>query len=441
MPRRLLCAFLALATVSLLLAGRPKTNDDPVFAKINSIVKTLSEISGLSQEHPVAYGRMSKKQLRQFLAKRIKRTLKPDEIHADEVALKMFGLVPQDFDLRKSTIDLLTEQAAAFYDYDAKKLFLLEDSSVEEETTSLAHELSHALADQHFNLERFMDESPASDDENLAHTAVVEGQASWLMIAYDLKQAGQPPVPTPEMLKTVAGSDDDTSMGEYPVLKGSPLYIQQSLLFPYTAGILFFDAVYKKMGNRAFSEVFIHPPLDSSQIMHPERYFAHQKPLSPELPKLALKNQGKQLTDGTVGEFDHEMLLWQYLGQAKATALAPHLRGGNFKVIAAGKQHKPVLEYVSVWDSPEQATNFFAAYEQILHRKWKHCDVSTSNSSTLAGTGDDGYFVAHRTGSTVSSVEGLSDIDDWQRLQQEPAARASARMFFLRYTDEWSFTP
>ncbi len=77
---------------------------------------------------------MSKRQLRQFLTKRIKKTLKPEEIYADELALKMFGLVPQDFDLRKSTIDLLTEQAAAFYDYDEKKLFLLEDSSFAAET-------------------------------------------------------------------------------------------------------------------------------------------------------------------------------------------------------------------------------------------------------------------------------------------------------------------
>src|SRR5581483_3280233 len=157
-----------------------------------------------------------------------------------------------DFDLRKSTIDLLTEQAAAFYDYDEKKLFLLNDSSFEDETTTLAHELSHALADQHFNLDKFMGDMPANDDENLAHTAVVEGEASWLMIAYDLKEAGRPPVPTPEMLKTVVDSSD-TSLADYPVLKGSPLYIQQSLLFPYAQGTLFFDAVYKKMGKKAFA--------------------------------------------------------------------------------------------------------------------------------------------------------------------------------------------
>ena len=167
-------------------AAADQTSTDPSFSQIDAIVKTLSEITGLTEKHAVPYGRMSKRQLRQFLNKRIKKTLKPDEIRADELSLKMFGLVPQNFDLKKSTIDLLTEQAAAFYDYDEKKLFLLDDpdSNAAGETTTLAHELSHALADQYFNLENFMEDTPSNDDENLAHTAVVEGQASWLMIAY-----------------------------------------------------------------------------------------------------------------------------------------------------------------------------------------------------------------------------------------------------------------
>ena len=189
--------FVLCLILTLCFAGASSRHaKDAVFSQINSIVATLSEISGFSPEHPVAYGRMTKSQLRHFLSKRIRKTLKPDEIRADELALKMFGLVPQNFDLKKSTIDLLTEQAAAFYDYDEKKLFLLEGADIDEETTTLAHELSHALADQHFDLQKFMDESPANDDENLAHTAVVEGQASWLMIAYDLKAQGQAADPT-----------------------------------------------------------------------------------------------------------------------------------------------------------------------------------------------------------------------------------------------------
>ncbi len=436
MARKILASLVALSASLWIAAARPKPANDPVFKQINSIVKTLSEITGFSEEHAVPYGRITKRQLRQFLTKRIKKTLKPEEIYADELALKMFGLVPQDFDLRKSTIDLLTEQAAAFYDYDEKKLFLLGDSSFTSETTTLAHELSHALADQHFNLDKFMDEAPSNDDENLAHTAVVEGQASWLMIAYDLKEAGQPPVPTAAMLKVVVDSSD-SSMADYPVLKGSPLYIQQSLLFPYTEGTLFFDAAYKRMGKQAFSAVFTDPPVDSAEIIHPDRYFAHEKPAKPELPKLSLKHS-KELTEGSVGEFDHEMLLRQYVGEAKADELAPHLRGGQFEILTTGKQHKPLLEYVSQWDSGEHAANFFASYQKILHSKWKHCDVSMSRPDAVAGSGDNGYFITRLMGHTVSSVEGLGDAQEWYRLKAMPLRPAALRIPFRPKTSRFS---
>lgn len=422
MLRRVLTSLLVVSASLWLLGARPKSANDPVFSQIDGIVKSLSEITGLSEEHPVPYGRMNKRQLRQFLTKRIKKTLRPEEIHADELALKMFGLVPQAFDLRKSTIDLLTEQAAAFYDYDEKKLFLLDDSSFTSETTTLAHELSHALADQHFNLDEFMDEAPSNDDENLAHTAVVEGQASWLMIAYDLKQAGQPPVPTPDMLKSVVDSSE-SSMADFPILKGSPLYIQQSLLFPYTQGTLFFDAVYKKMGKQAFTAVFTNPPADSAQILHPSLYFAHEKPTTPDLPRLS-SIPAKELTEGSVGEFDHQMLLRQYLGSTTADEMAPHLRGGQFEILAAGKQHKPLLEYVSEWDSDEQAANFFRSYQKILQAKWKHCDISTAKAALVAGIGDNGYFITRLTGDTVSSVEGLGDFEEWNRLRAMPPGQA-----------------
>ncbi|MBV8072362.1 MAG: hypothetical protein JO270_20840, partial [Acidobacteriaceae bacterium] len=95
MFRRTLIAALAL-TVSALLFARPHASKNPVFDHINGIVQTLSEITGLSEKHAVPYGWMDKKQLRRFIGKRIKRTLRPEEIHSDELALKMFGLVPQD---------------------------------------------------------------------------------------------------------------------------------------------------------------------------------------------------------------------------------------------------------------------------------------------------------------------------------------------------------
>lgn len=422
MSRRIACACMIVAAVCVVAARPPEAR---VFDQIDLMVKTLSDITGLPEEHSVPYARISKRDLRRFLTKRIKKTLQPEEIYADELALKMFGLVPQSFDLRKSTIDLLTEQAAAFYDYDKKKLFLLEGTSLEAETTTLAHELSHALADQHFDLGKFMQDAPSNDDENLAHTAVVEGEASWLMLAYDLKQAGQPPVPTAEMLSSVADSSEE-SMADYPVLKNSPLYIQQSLLFPYTQGILFFDAVYKRLGKEAFAAVFTDAPSDSGEILHPERYFAHNRASKPALPKIRLKEQVNELTEGSVGEFDHEMMLRQYVNEARSAGLAPHLRGGHFKIAEAGKNETPLLEYVSEWDSEDHARAFFECYQQILAKKWRRCDVLTRSDTVFAGEGDSGYFFVKLKGASVMSVEGLSDREDWDRLRPVPERVSAA---------------
>jgi hypothetical protein len=413
--RKILAALLSLAAMSLLFAS-PKREKDPVFGRIDAIVKSLSSISGFSEEHPVPYGAISKKQLRRFLGRRMKKTLKPGEIRTDELTLKLFGLVPQGFDLKKSTLDLLTEQAAAFYDYDEKKLFLLEGSPLNDEVTTLAHELSHALADQHFDLGKFMEDSPTNDDEGLAHTAVVEGQASWLMVAYNLAESGRAPIPTAEMLKPVEDSGD-SSAGDYPVLKASPLYIRQSLLFPYTEGTKFFDTIFRKLGKPAFAAVFTNAPVASSQILHPERYFANEKPSVPELPELEVGGEGDEVTAGSIGEFDQRMLLWQYLGETRASELAPHMRGAQFRVIALGKKGGPVLEYVSQWDSNKSASDYFTAYKKVLRGKWKRCEVSVDSGRAFAGRGDNGFFVTHVSSDILISVEGLSGATTWAGLK------------------------
>lgn len=390
--------------------------DDPVFKQIDSIVRTLSDITGLQEKHTVPYGRMSQPELRKFLAHRMKTTLKPKEIYADELTLKLFGLVPADFDLKKSTVDLLTEQAAAFYDYREKRLFLLDVSSFTSEETTLAHELSHALADQYFNLEKFVDSDSENDDENLAHSAVVEGQASWLMLAFQRKREGLPGSPSTDQLATVLQSAESAAPS-YPVLDASPLYIQQSLLFPYTEGTRFFNTIHDKLGQSAFRAVFSEAPTDTAQIYHPDLYFAHVKPAQPEAPKPVLKGGETEIASGSLGEFDQRMLIWQFNGKAKAVALSPHSRGGEYRIVGTGKKHKQiVLEYASLWDSEASASDYLAAYKEALRKKWKRCDPTTDTPDLFSGTGDNGYFVAKRTGQLVTSVEGIPGKAEWKRI-------------------------
>ena len=154
----------------------------------------LSAITGLAFTRDVPYALITKNQLHKYLEQRLRDTMKPADVRAEELTLKMLGLVPQDFDLRQNTLELLTEQAAAFYDYNQKRLFVLEGAGAgEDERVALIHELAHALADQHFHLAKFIHEGMKSDDDSTARQAVMEGQATWLMAAYLAREAADRP--------------------------------------------------------------------------------------------------------------------------------------------------------------------------------------------------------------------------------------------------------
>src|SRR5258708_22924500 len=88
-----------------------------VSALISSIETDLAAITGLKFHKDVPYAVIGKAQLHAFLEARMKDAVKPEEIHAEETTLKMFGFLPPDFDLKKTTVELLTEQAAALSDY------------------------------------------------------------------------------------------------------------------------------------------------------------------------------------------------------------------------------------------------------------------------------------------------------------------------------------
>src|SRR5689334_5858653 len=221
----------------------------------NRIAEDLTKISGLPLHHSVPCDFITKEKINDFLNKRVKEVAKPEEIRAEELTLKKFGLVPPDFDLAKNTVDLLTEQAAAFYDYDKKKLFITESTPADTQEPVLAHELSHALADQSFNLAKFIKQGRKSDDGSTARLAVMEGQATWLMSEYLARKNGQSLKNSPALVAMMS-SMSESGAGQYPVFESSPLYLRSTLVFPYTKGMLFQNALVERDSQWAFFEVF-----------------------------------------------------------------------------------------------------------------------------------------------------------------------------------------
>jgi len=398
---------LKIALVTLLAAALLHSADPPpMFSQIGAIEAGLSSITGLRFTRPVPYGVLNKDQLRTFLEERIQKAIKPADLRAEELTLKMLGLIPPDFDLRQNTVDLLTEQAAAFYDYNKKKLFVLEGSSGGvEERTALVHELAHAIADQHFHLGKYIREGERSDDGSTARLAVMEGQATWLMAAYLSKQDGGPSE-VPDRMLSLMTESIQSSAREYPVFSKAPLYIRESLVFPYAEGMLFQNAVFRKLGRAAFSEVFVNPPTSTQQIIHPDLYLAHHAPANPTPPRPPEPHSFRTLAEGNLGEFDYRVLLSQFADGDQGKALATHLAGSTYALLEHKHEKFPVLVYASTWDSAESARQYFELYSKVLLGKWKKLEMESQTPSGLFGHGDSGYFRAWLDGSTVNHIEG-----------------------------------
>src|SRR3977135_525137 len=119
--------FLAAAIVCALAAGGAQDQTPArrqIFREIDRSLQELGAVSGLKAKKPIRYDLITRDKVNQFLKDRVKEAVKPEELRAEEITLKKLGFVPLDFDLEKSTVDLLTEQAAAFYDYQTQKLVL-----------------------------------------------------------------------------------------------------------------------------------------------------------------------------------------------------------------------------------------------------------------------------------------------------------------------------
>jgi hypothetical protein len=395
----LLCLLAALAQVS-------PEHEKQLFSRVDGMLASVSEITGMKVLRPVPRALITREKIREYIEKRIAEAVKPEEIRGQELLLKKLGFVGADFDLKAQTVDLLTEQAAAFYDFKQKKLFLATWTPSAMQDVALVHELAHALADQHFNLQKFVEKSGEDDDAATARGAVVEGQASWVMTEYMLKQAGRSLKESPELARGPADAVAEAAKA-FPVFGAAPLYLQETLLFPYTRGLPFQQAVLDKLGRDGFAEVFRRPPVSSQQIVHPELYFQKVVPSKPSLRAAALPKGYKKILEGTLGELDHQILLRQFIGAEEANKLAPRWRGSRYALWESAPKDRTVLYYVAEWEREADAASYFAHYRTIGGKKWKRLEASKDQPEEVAGVGDDGRFQWTLKGKVFTSVEGL----------------------------------
>src|SRR5438132_816169 len=78
------------------------------------------------RQRPVVL-RRSRAQVRDYVIHKFDDDLPPAELEGAQAAYRLFGLIPDSLDLRRTMIDLLTEQVAGYFDPDSNALYIPTD--------------------------------------------------------------------------------------------------------------------------------------------------------------------------------------------------------------------------------------------------------------------------------------------------------------------------
>ncbi|HEY3972495.1 MAG TPA: hypothetical protein VGM18_05790 [Candidatus Sulfotelmatobacter sp.] len=413
---------------------------EELFHSVDEILTFDSKQTGLPIKKEVKRKLTSRDEVVAFLTKHM-----DDEdtkrLKRSELVLKKFGLLPRDFKLETFMVALLREEVAGYYDPKTKTVNLLDWVPMEEQEPVMAHELTHALQDQSVGLNKWLKKGdkdlgeikkdPTStdienDEINDVREAVIEGQAQAMMFQYAIAPTGRSIVTSPELVDALV---DETLTGSAStkVFNSAPIFMKESLTFPYGYGLNFVVEVMRKAGTqKAFAGALQNPPHTTRQIMQPETYLSGEKIEPMPVPDFRHDFKDYQKFDvGAMGEFDVAVLVEQYEGKPASKEMYPEWRGGYY--YAAKSKADPAaplgLLYVSRWSSADKAAEFAEIYARSLQQRYTKAEAvgdpavnatgaqSSESTAELKGrhswTTEEGAVVIEEQGDTVFVSESL----------------------------------
>lgn len=413
-------------------------------AATQEVLKETSEVRQLSILRPVRSSAQSRTQIESMIMQNLNEETTPAQIHAVEVTLKKLGLAPADFQYRALMVRLLTEQVAGYYDPKTREFHLADWIDIDGQRPIMAHELTHALQDQHFNLRRFEHWPKGDSDAELAAHALVEGDATLAMALY----VANSPLRALALLRSLGTA----SMSSVELDK-APRAVRESLLFPYQEGLAWTNALYRRDSWNLVSKAFTDLPQSTEQILHPEKYFAHEAPVKVTLPDITLMLNGsaaagsakreqfwsaatgrrfgfamnhtqgarvgwKRIDYDVQGEWGFYLILDQFLKSPPESRRAAAGWAGDRFAVYEDPKGEVLIASLSTWDTENDAREFFDAYvkrtwlrypgadslDPILHRQ--------SPTASKAFRTSEGTVVIELRGSRVLIIEGVPDRTD-----------------------------
>lgn len=327
------------------------------------VLRETSAIRQLSIRRAVPSGVQGRAQIEAMVGRRLQEDVTSSEIAGEQIFLIQLGLAPARFDLKRFYVRMMGEQIAGYYDSRSGKFYTSDRVDPRQLEIIMAHELTHALQDQHFDLKR-LENWPAHDsDAQLAMSALVEGDATFTMARYMARSPLR-------LLDALASSLSEP--GASAELSGGPQILQQNLVFPYRQGLSFVSNLHRLGGWNAVSDAFSHLPQSSEQILHFDKYLAREAPVAvpPRDLSRSLGRGWQRLDHDVNGEFGLSLVASEFLKGRDPLGAAMGW-GGDRYTVYRGPGNAALVVQESVWDDDAAARRWQQTYAQRSDNRFK----------------------------------------------------------------------
>jgi hypothetical protein len=371
-PVLLLLTSLLAAQAETPAQAPPDPQADPA-ALVEQISADVERLRGLPFKTPVPMEVVDDEATRKHALQRLEDLQSKDALDAELQAYRILRMVPQEGDLMESVLGALEEQVGGFYDPARKTFFLLEDMPSGMAPALIAHELTHALEDQHYDLDQRLHATKDDEDRSFAMSAVHEGSATLVMTLYAAEA----------LLSGKMKQDDFTDFAQTEAGKGErlaalPAVLYRQLIGSYVLGTNFVTRGKGPLAGAKFPvadlrRLYKDGPTSSEQILHPERFWERRddpRPVDFGNSASALGEGWTHVSGGTFGELILAVLAgartpnsfdtaWAVGSSGWTNAAATGWGGDHWELWKRGDEAAVLLG--TVWDSDKDAKEFAAA--------------------------------------------------------------------------------
>lgn len=361
---------------------------------MNTIGGQVVPLRGLAPLAQVPRTFMNHEQLRAYFTAELAQQWPPEAEQRDRAVLRALDMDPGAADMRGAQIDSMVKSVLGFYDHATKQLVVVTDRAqmgVRDRVT-YAHEFTHSLQDQHYDLAKLFARVEGNADAQMALKGLVEGDATLTMAIYARAHFSAADIASYQLEQFQSLDLSGLWLG------GGPL-VESAAAFPYREGASFVATLYQLGGWKAVEQAFARPPRSTEQVLHPERYLAGEPPVDVRLPALRLAGW-RVLAEDTLGELYLRIYLEHQIAPDQAAAACLGWGGDRYQVLS-DDQGRLALALWTTWDDQAAAGRFFDAASSYVAAGTSSLALIAADQNHLRWQLEGRQFYLSRAGDRV----------------------------------------